>query len=266
MAEGVWDPEFAEVVTALDATVAARGEGGASVCVYHRGRPVVDVWTGHRDEATTPWTADTLVMAFSTTKGITSTLLHQYVDRGLLDYDDPVADHWPEFAANGKDAITVRQVLCHRAGLYDLNGVASNALDLLDWDRMVAGVPAANGCFTARSLARVYAALAAGGELDGTRILSATTLGRATEVQTEEPDLVLALPMGWRLGYHAVLTTAGLLERGFGHQGLGGSGAFADPEREVAVAYLPNALGSMLAGDLRLLEIGGAAVRAAEAA
>lgn len=386
MAQGMWDPEFAEVASTLDATVAARGEGGASVCVYHRGRPVVDVWTGERD-AGVAWTADTLVMAFSTTKGVTSTLLHQCVDRGLLDYDDRVAEHWPEFAVNGKDAITVRQVLCHRAGLYDLTGVASTALDLLDWDRMVDGVasmtpalepgsasayhavtfgwlvggliervtgtsfrdvlssqlveplgldgcyigapadqlgrvaslmrgglademaadpgelvevarqlgftvhpdliaaalpawvgdlpieesleipiPAANGCFTARSLVRIYAALAAGGELDGVRILGSETLRRVTEVQNEtEPDLVLALPMSWRLGYHGVITTAGVHPQAFGHQGLGGSGAFADPERDLAVAYLPNALGSMLAGDLRLLEIGGAAVRAADA-
>lgn len=387
MASGVWAPEFGAVVEALDASVETRGEGGASVCVYHRGRCVVDAWTGSRDEVGTEWTADTLVVAFSTTKGVAATMLHQCVDRGLLDYDDRVAEHWPEFAVNGKAEITVRQVLCHEAGLYDVTGFASGATDFLDWDRMVRGVeamapafepgsanayqavtfgwlvggliervtgqhfravlsdqiaeplgldgcfigapaaeagrvatllrgdvaaeiaadpgelvevarqlgftvhpdliaaalpawvidlpieealevpiPAANGCFTARSLARIYAALAGGGALDGIRLLGADTLRRATEVQTVRPDLVLALPMSWRLGYHGVITTAGVLEQGFGHQGLGGSGAFADPERDLAVAYLPNALGSMLAGDVRLLEIGGAAVRSADAA
>ena len=101
MAQGVWESEFAEVATSLDTVVREHGEGGAAVAVYHRGRLVVDAWTGVRDESGTPWTPETLVMAFSTTKGVTSTMLHQCVDRGLLDYDDPVAAHWPEFAVNG---------------------------------------------------------------------------------------------------------------------------------------------------------------------
>lgn len=387
MAHGVWEPEFAEVAASLDTAVLEHGEGGAAVCVYHRGLPVVDAWAGVRDEAGTPWTPDTLVMAFSTTKGITSTLLHQCVDRGLVDYDDTVAAHWPEFAVNGKGSITVRQVLCHEAGLYDVTQIASRPEELFDWDRMVSGVaamtpayepgsatayhaltfgwlvggliervtgrgfrdvlatemveplaldgcfigtpasefgrvahvfrgrlhaelqrdpaemvafadslgftvhpeliaaalppwaaeldvmnaigeplPAGNGCFTARALARVYAALASGGAIDGVRVLSPEAVARATEVQSARADLVLAFPVGWRLGYHGVMTGAGVPPAGFGHSGLGGSGAFADPERELAVAFLPNGLGGLIAGDGRLLALGGAAMRCADRA
>jgi CubicO group peptidase (beta-lactamase class C family) len=125
-------------------------------------------------------------------------------------------------------------------------------------------IPAGNGCFTARSLARMYAALAGGGELDGVRLLGPETIRRASEVQNTRPDLVIAFPMSWRLGYHGVLTSAGVLEAGFGHNGLGGSGAWADPDRGLAIAYVLNALGSALAGDMRFVGLGGAAVRCAD--
>src|SRR6185369_7236697 len=89
-------------------------------------------------------------------------------------------------------------------------------------------IPAANGLFTARSLAKLYAALANGGALNGTRLFSAATLARATEVQTRRIDLVVPFPMHWRLGYHRVSTTRGTPPRAFGHYGFGGSGAWAD--------------------------------------
>ena len=72
----------------------------------------------HRDAAGTPWQPDTMSVSFSTTKGVTATALHILVDRGLIDYDDPVAKFWPEFAREGKERITVRHLLCHQAGLY----------------------------------------------------------------------------------------------------------------------------------------------------
>ncbi|MCJ7437283.1 MAG: beta-lactamase family protein, partial [Acidimicrobiia bacterium] len=161
MAHGVWESEFDEVAIGLDTVVREHGEGGAAVAVYHRGRLVVDSWTGVRDESGTPWTPETLVMAFSTTKGVTSTLLHQCVDRGLLDYDDPVAAHWPEFAVFGKDTITVRQVLSHQAGLYDVTQIASTAAELYDWDHMVAGVASMTPAFEPGS-ATAYHALTFG--------------------------------------------------------------------------------------------------------
>ena len=125
-------------------------------------------------------------------------------------------------------------------------------------------IPAANGLFTARALARMYAALAGGGELDGVRLLSAPTLARATEVQPPtEGRLVVPFEMGWRLGYHGVLTTHGIPRRAFGHFGFGGSGAFADPRRELAVALIVNSGIGTPFGDLRIARIGGAAVASA---
>jgi CubicO group peptidase (beta-lactamase class C family) len=84
--------------------------------VYRHGEPVVDLWGGLRDRGL-PWRQDTLVLVFSVTKGMTATALAVAHARGLLDYDRPVAAYWPEFAEAGKEAITVRQVLAHQAGL-----------------------------------------------------------------------------------------------------------------------------------------------------
>ncbi|MFI5386751.1 MAG: serine hydrolase domain-containing protein, partial [Fimbriimonadales bacterium] len=94
-------PEFWPVARALARQLRRGGRGGAAVCVYYRGECVVDIWGGSRDAAGTPWQADTMSVSFSTTKGVTATALHILVDRGLLDYDDPVAKYWPEFAQAG---------------------------------------------------------------------------------------------------------------------------------------------------------------------
>jgi len=105
--------------------------GGGALAVYLHGEPVVDVWTGYADRRGAEyWTADTGAMVWSVTKGLASTVIHRLADRGLIDYDDPVAAYWPEFAANGKAEITVRDVMRHRAGLSQLNGVSK--AELLD--------------------------------------------------------------------------------------------------------------------------------------
>jgi len=94
-----------------------------------RGRPVggvADPSTGRR------WERDSLGLSFSTTKGVTATVIHRLADRGLLGYDEPVAAYWPEFAAGGKGRITVRQLLTHQAGLDRLAPIASDAAGLLD--------------------------------------------------------------------------------------------------------------------------------------
>jgi len=110
------------------------------VCVYHRGECVVDVWAGWRDDAGTPWGADTMAPSFSTTKGVTSTCVHVMVERGLLDYDAPVAAYWPEFAQAGKERITVRQVLAHQSGLYHIRQMVDRADRMLDWSHMIAAI------------------------------------------------------------------------------------------------------------------------------
>ena len=394
MIEGRIQPGFEEVRDALEASL-QRGGGGA-VCVYHHGMKVVDIWGGTKDRNKSPWESDTMAMSFSTSKGVVSTLLHQLVDRGLMNYDDHVADHWPEFAAAGKSEITVRQVLTHRAGLPHLRQLVTDAEQVLDWDYMVGAlaaarprlrpggrsayhaltygwlvgeiiqrvdgrrlpeiirteladplgldglyigappeaiaraatlrrpggrqrplaratkylpvdqwinsfsrlaritngpfdpalirdalvlpgkpgllldpralevpIPAANGLFTARSLARLYAALANGGELDGQRILSESAVASATEIQTRSRDRVLLTRMNWRLGYHNAFSTKGPIDGAFGHYGYGGSGAFADPGRGLAVAMVNNSTGGSPFGDERIRLIATAALSSA---
>jgi len=378
--EGYVHPDFGGVTEVLRRVVAHRRGGGAAVCVYHRGRPVVDAWAGARDARGTPWERETVAMSFSTTKGVVATALHCLVDRGLVDYDVPVAAYWPEFAAAGKEQVTVRQLLSHSAGMHRLRGVIDHAHEMLDWDHVVAALaaeapgyepgtrhgyhgitfgflvgevirrvtgktihqviqeeivdpldldgmfvgidpddrhrlaellmgfggghrieriagglervrwlqpaieafavteldhlllsdtvhdselPALNGCFTARALARMYAALANGGELDGRRIVSPETLARATEVQTRSRDVVVGFPMRWRLGYHLAATSRGVLPRAFGHFGYGGSGAWGDPQRNLAVAMVCNRVAGTPFGDRRFLAIGAAAVKCA---
>src|ERR687886_2518799 len=95
-----------------------RRELGAACAIHHRGEKVVDLWGGYRDRARTlPWEEDTLVIVYSTSKGMAATTVAVAHARGLLDYDERVCAYWPEFAANGKEAITVRQLLAHEAGL-----------------------------------------------------------------------------------------------------------------------------------------------------
>ena len=113
--------------------VMGRGAGGGALVVRWRGETVVDLVTGSADaRGTRPWTPDTLAISFSTTKGVASTVVHRLADRGLLSYDDPVAKHWPAFGVGGKEDVTVRDLMTHRAGLYSVQAVADRAEDLLD--------------------------------------------------------------------------------------------------------------------------------------
>lgn len=362
--------------------------GGAAVCIYHRDECVVDAWGGARNRGGQPWQSDTLAMSYSTTKGVVATIVLALVDRGLLDYDDPVAKYWPEFAQEGKERITIRHLLSHQAGLHGVRTFVDCADRMLDWDFMTrrlaaarpafppgtrpgyhgltfgwlvgelirrvtggtvndalrtllvpalaldgafigaplevrprlaellraeagpvsgvslvsstlgraawslfgmdrshlkdallpqgsrelyasprlldAEVPALNGFFTARSLARMYAALAQGGELQGTRVFSEATIRRATEIQSHKLDAVVGFPMRWRLGYHTVGTNRGILPNAFGHFGYGGSGAWGDPDRRLAVAMTLNRVAGTPFGDMRMARVGGVAARCAE--
>ena len=110
-----------------------RGGGGGALVVMQRGETVADLAVGWADRGRTRrWSADTLAVSFSTTKGVASTVVHRLVERGLLGYDDPIAQHWPEFAAGGKERVTVRDLLTHRAGLHSIQAVADRAEDILD--------------------------------------------------------------------------------------------------------------------------------------
>jgi CubicO group peptidase (beta-lactamase class C family) len=127
--QGATDPRFSNVVRIFAGLFPGRRFGGGALSVFIEGRPVVDVWTGWSDRSgEQAWTADTGAMVFSATKGIAVAVIHRLVDRGLLSYDEPVAQYWPEFGASGKDEITVRDVLRHRAGLSHLKGVTKDEL------------------------------------------------------------------------------------------------------------------------------------------
>jgi CubicO group peptidase (beta-lactamase class C family) len=116
--KGDVDEGYGPVADQFRRNFADRGEIGAACAVYKDGVKVVDLWGGYRDGLTrTPWSPDTLVTMFSTTKGVSSLAVAAAHSRGLLDYDQPVATYWPEFAAAGKENVTVRQLLSHQAGL-----------------------------------------------------------------------------------------------------------------------------------------------------
>ena len=115
---GLVAPGFEEVSEEFDRNFAERGEIGAAVAAYWRGEKVVDLWGGRRaPDSGELWHEDTLVLVNSTTKGLAAMTLAVANSRGWVDYDAPVADYWPEFAQNGKAAVTVRQLLSHEAGL-----------------------------------------------------------------------------------------------------------------------------------------------------
>ncbi len=133
---------FEPVREVFAANFAQREDIGAAVCVYRDGRPVVDLWGGVADPDTgRPWTRDTLQLVYSATKGVTATAAHLLAQRGALDLDAPVASYWPEFAANGKADIPVRQLLSHRAGLVALDQPVPLA-EALTWDPMVTALAA----------------------------------------------------------------------------------------------------------------------------
>jgi CubicO group peptidase (beta-lactamase class C family) len=127
-----------------------------------------------------------------------------------------------------------------------------------------AEIPSFNGVFTARALARMYAMLASGGVIDGKRHISEATIRRATEVQGRGLDAVVGVPMRWRLGYHFVGTHRGVLPNAFGHFGYGGSGAWADPDRDLSVAMTLNRVAGTPFGDMRMVMISGIAARCAD--
>ncbi|BAL90287.1 putative carboxylesterase [Actinoplanes missouriensis 431] len=118
----ITEPAFAGVRRAFDENFAAGDEVGAAVCVYHRGRPVVDLWDGHADaERTDPWRPDTLAVLASPTKALVTGALLHLAERGVVDLDAPIARYWPEFAAHGKDRVTARMVLAQRSGVVCLD-------------------------------------------------------------------------------------------------------------------------------------------------
>jgi CubicO group peptidase (beta-lactamase class C family) len=320
-----------------------------------------------------------MALSFSTTKGPAAMCLHMVMERTGTSYDTKIADVWPEFAANGKENITIRHALCHEAGVPQIRDEIPSVDTMADWDAMVAmmerltplwtpgeqngyhainygwlvgelvrridgrpidqflaeevagplgldgcyiGTPAAehgrtapvhaamemdesaisqflppdsiawralspagnmndfvnspaglstvgpafSGVFTARSLARLYAVMERGGELDGVRLMSPETVATATTVQNDRADLVIFFPIRWRLGFMSGggdMGPAGPNANAYGHAGFGGSVGLVDPDAEISVAVILDRLQiDLLSGD-RTLAVVKAAIEAA---
>jgi CubicO group peptidase (beta-lactamase class C family) len=347
---GSCDPRFAALRNAFAANFAEHGEIGAAVAVELDGRPVADMWAGSADRARArAWRGDTLVNVFSVGKPMVALCLLMLIERGQLGLEDRVAEHWPEFAAAGKEEATVRMLLGHRAGvpgivsalprsaMYDwplmssalaaeepwwrpgerhgyhvntfgflvgelvrrasgenvgaffrdaiaqplgadfhfgigahedrrvaefrfpdttIEAIDANASPLArsvylnppgisgfgtvntrEW--RAAEIPSANGHATARAVARIYSALAAGGAVGGVRLLDAETLALATREVSCGHDAVLDRPSRFGLGFQLTQPERPLGPNGrsFGHFGAGGSVGFADPDHALAFAY-----------------------------
>lgn len=139
---GECDAAFAVVAEEFARNFTERGEVGASLCVIHEGRTVVDVWGGVADRSTgAPWERDTVSIVYSCTKGATAWCAHRLAEEGGLDLEAPVSDVWPEFAGHGKHRVTVRMMLDHSAGVPVFREPVRPG-ELYEWDRMVARLEA----------------------------------------------------------------------------------------------------------------------------
>jgi CubicO group peptidase (beta-lactamase class C family) len=353
LVSGSTSPRFATVREAFGLSFADGLELGAALAVVVDGETVVDLWGGHRTlDRSAAWESDTLVNVWSVGKGVMALAIAMLADRGQLDYSAPVATYWPEFAANGKGAITVDQVMSHQAGLDGLNVPMADD-DIFNWRRVVdalaamaplwppgsrcvyhpltygflsgelirridgrspghfiaediakplkldlhiglaaaddaraahmsagakaydwvrqgeqsayphafrnpslsatapnqrawraAEVPGGNAHSDARSLARLYGALARGGELDGVRLLSPQGLANSVAVRFDGVDACFLAPTVFGAGFRRDAVGFGphVSVGNFGHTGWGGSVAFADPARGLGFAFVTNHL------------------------
>ena len=139
---GFCDDRFAAVAEEFEKNLAERGDIGASFACTIDGEFVIDLWGGHKDtEKTQPWEEDTVCNVYSTTKTMTFLCALILADRGELDLQAPVAQYWPEFATNGKEAVKVSHFLCHAAAVPGLSRVFE-AEELYDWEKVCADLAA----------------------------------------------------------------------------------------------------------------------------
>lgn len=135
--DGMCDGRFAPVREAFVRNFTDLGEPGAAIALVVGGRVVVDLWAGWKDRARNrPWVRDTLVNFFSVGKALTALCALRVVEKGLVDLDRPLTRYWPEFGAHGKEAITLRHVLSHQAGLPALRAPLADGA-MLDWPHMI---------------------------------------------------------------------------------------------------------------------------------
>ena len=372
--------------------------GGAALAVYFQGEKVVDIYTGKKSD-TEQWNEQTLSVCYSTGKGVLATLAHILVNEGFLDYDTPIVNFWPEFGQNGKENMTLRHILSHQSGLYDIRNLIAQAVEMADWQHMLqvmeqatprfpvgtdiayqaltfgwlvggvlekatqqplatllqkylvepleldgayfgipeseldrvarlipkavpvekfetqvekpkkknkskisfsdklvelsgqnpqdfldamvpkgmrdfsffsdqglqATIPAANGVFTANSLAKIYAMMANKGVWNDKVIIKPEIFAELSKIQSIKRDRVMPIPMKWRLGYHRVITMGKRVKKGFGQIRYTGSGARSDPQRELSFAYTHNFKIGSITGDYRLWGLTQETLRCADA-
>ena len=135
--QGHYELQFEAVREAFAALFDDPQERGAALCIKVGGETVLDLWSGTADkDGAEAWHSDTIANLFSCTKTFTAVTALQLVAEGKLQLDVPVARYWPEFAAAGKESVTLRQLLCHQAGLPALRELLAPAA-LYDWQTMV---------------------------------------------------------------------------------------------------------------------------------
>ncbi|MCP2331151.1 serine hydrolase domain-containing protein [Actinoalloteichus caeruleus] len=180
-------PAFAAVRDAFLDLLHTGRETGAAVAVLHRGRPVVEIWGGWRDQHRThPWTADTLVHTYSVGKPLAALATLTAVTDGALDLDDPVTDVWPEYGQAGKERTTLRHLLAHQGGLPAFPETAAH-LPLLADDQLRAALARAEPEF-APGTAHAEHALTYGHLLDGVlRGTGAASLGQVFRDRIARP-------------------------------------------------------------------------------
>jgi CubicO group peptidase (beta-lactamase class C family) len=133
---------FEGVRDAFEANVNEGLEVGAAFGAYHRGALVADLWGGIADTTTgRPWSEDTLVLVYSTTKGVTAMCANRLIQEGRIDVDAPVSTYWPEFAQSGKESVTVADLLSHRAGVAWVDRSLTFE-QMLEWDPVIEALAA----------------------------------------------------------------------------------------------------------------------------
>ncbi|WP_312166958.1 serine hydrolase domain-containing protein [Phenylobacterium sp.] len=195
--QGLVHDRYAGARTAFEANLASGADLGASFCATVEGETVVDLWGGFADEARTrPWARDTIVNVYSTTKTMTALTALLLADRGELDFDAPVARYWPQFAANGKDAVKVSHLMSHSAGLSGWKEPLAKE-DLYDWEKATS-LLAAQAPFWEPGTASGYHGLTQGylvGEV--VRRITGRSLGTVFREEIAEPlgaDFHIGLP------------------------------------------------------------------------
>lgn len=157
LVEGTTTERFSDLRDRLEASLASGDDLGASLAVIQHGELVCDLWGGYTDPGrTTPWTRDTIVNVWSTTKTMVFLVMLMLSDRGELDFDQPVATYWPEFAARGKSDIKVHHLMNHTAGLSGFSPAIA-LKDLADWELCVRDLADAEPWWSSRSQSGYHA-------------------------------------------------------------------------------------------------------------